>query len=126
MPNYRRIFAPGGTFFFTVNLLDRGSRLLTDKHDLLMGAISKVRASYSFDVDALVVLPDHLHTIWTLPESDSDYALRWRYLKAAFSREIEPDDLQTLSRIHRRERGIWQRRFWEHTIHDDRDYIEHL
>ena len=125
MANYRRNFVPGGSFFFTVNLADRRSRLLTDKIDLLRGAIKDTRARFPFTLDAVVVLPDHLHAIWTLGDEDADYATRWRTIKSAFSRGIEPSERRTKSRMAKRERGIWQRRYWEHTLKDERDFERH-
>jgi putative transposase len=125
MANYRRNFVAGGSFFFTVNLADRRSRLLTDKIDLLRGAIKDTRARLPFILDAIVVLPDHLHAIWTLRDEDDDYAIRWRTIKSAFSRGIEPTERRSTSRMAKGERGIWQRRYWEHTLKDERDFERH-
>jgi putative transposase len=110
--NYRRNFVPGGSFFFTVNLADRRSRLLTDRIGLLREAFRYVRARHPFTLDAIVVLPDHLHAIWTLPPGDADYALRWRLVKAVFSRGIDAGERISASRERKGERGIWQRRYW--------------
>jgi putative transposase len=85
MTSYRRNFIPGGTYFFTVNLASRRSRLLTEHIDSLRNAFRYVKARHPFTVDATVVLPDHLHAIWTLPEGNSDFAMRWRLINAAFS-----------------------------------------
>jgi putative transposase len=126
MTNYRRNRVPGGTYFFTINLLDRRSRLLTDRIDLLREATRKIRCIHPFTIDAWVVLPDHMHCLWTLPEDDTDYTTRIRLLKAAFSKSITPHETLSPSRIARNERGIWQRRFWEHTIRDDKDYAAHM
>ena len=116
MSDYRRNFVPGGTFFFTVNLADRYSRRLTDSIDSLHSAFRQARARHPFTVDAIVVMPDHLHAIWTLPSGDADYSTRWQLIKAAFSRGIEAVEQRSKSRMRKGERGIWQRRFWEHTI----------
>jgi putative transposase len=126
MTNYRRNFVPGGSYFFTVNLADRRLRLLTEHIDLLRAAFRYAQARHSFEVAAAVILPDHLHTIWTLPEGDADYALRWRLIKSAFSRGLPNDEQISASRARRAERGIWQRRYWEHTVRDEDDFARHV
>src|SRR5580704_6884082 len=88
MPNYRRAFVPGGCWFFTANLLDRRSRLLTEQIDSLRDAIAQTRRRHPFHIDAFVVLPDHIHAIWTLPPGDTDFPLRWRLIKSAFARSL--------------------------------------
>jgi REP element-mobilizing transposase RayT len=88
MANYRRNFLPGGSYFFTVNLADLRRALLTDHIDILRTAFRQVHARHPFAVEAAVVLPDHLHAIWTLPEDDADFAMRWRLIKSAFSRDL--------------------------------------
>ena len=123
---YRRSNAMGGTFFFTVNLQDRASRLLTKHIDVLREAVCKVRRSHPIDIVAMVVLPDHLHAIWTLPHGDFNYPVRWSLIKAGFSRKMEPGEPANNSRARKRERGIWQRRYWEHQIRDDNDLIQHI
>ncbi len=125
MSNYRRHFVPGGTFFFTVNLADRRSSLLIDRIDLLRAAIKEIRQRFPFTLEAIVVLPDHLHSIWTLRDGDDDYATRWRMIKSVFSRGIEPEEHRSKSRMAKSERGIWQRRYWEHTLKDERDFNRH-
>jgi putative transposase len=115
MPRYRRHFVPGGSYFFTVNLNDRSSRLLTEQVDLLRAAFRYARESHKFSVDAIVILPEHLHCIWTLPAGDSDFAMRWRIIKSAFSRGLPRHEWISPSRLRKGERGIWQRRYWEHT-----------
>jgi putative transposase len=82
----------------------------------------RARARAPFHIDAFLVLPDHLHCIWTLPDGDSDFSFRWNAIKIAFSRRIPSGAYRSVSRIGKRERGIWQRRFWEPTIRDDADY----
>jgi putative transposase len=126
MTNYRRNFVPGGCKFFTVNLAERKSRLLTDHVDLLRGAFRYARGRYPFTIEAIVVLPDHLHSIWSLPDNDADYATRWRLIKAAFSRTLPAGERISSSRLRKGERGIWQRRYWEHTLRDERDYERHV
>jgi putative transposase len=88
MPNYRRAFVPGGCWFFTANLLDRRSRLLTDQIEALREATRRARERHPFHIDAFVVLPDHIHAIWTLPEGDADFSTRWRLIKIVFSKSI--------------------------------------
>jgi putative transposase len=126
MTNYRRNCVPGATCFFTINLLDRRSRLLTEEIALLREAARTIRRTHPFHIDACVILPDHMHWFWTLPEQDDHYATRIRLLKTRFSKAIIPNETLSASRIARKERGIWQRRFREHTIRDDRDYAAHL
>ena len=81
---------------------------------------------HSFKIDAMVVLPEHMHCIWTLPTDDADYAIRWSLIKSGFSREIPVTERRSKSRQARGERGIWQRRYWEHLIRDDRDFERHV
>ena len=88
MPNYRRVFVAGGCYFFTVNLLDRNSRLLVDHIDSLRTAVRETRHRFPFEIDAMVILPDHIHAIWTLPEGNSDFSVRWRWIKIRFSKSI--------------------------------------
>jgi putative transposase len=126
MPDYRRNRVLGGTFFFTVNLRDRSSALLVMHIDALRDAVRSVRARSPFHIDAWVVLPDHMHCIWTLPPCDDDFSGRWREVKKAFTRTIPATEYRSPVRRERGERGIWQRRFWEHTIRDDRDYASHM
>ncbi len=123
---YRRANVAGACYFFTVNLADRQSDLLVLKIDLLRDAVRKVRAAYPFEIIAMVVLPDHLHAIWRMPECDADFALRWSLIKAAFSRALPKTELINPSRKSKRERGIWQRRYWEHQIRDDDDMDKHV
>lgn len=126
MTDYRRNFLVGGSFFFTVNLAERHLRLLTDHIDELRTAFRETRRHHPFTIDAMVVLPDHLHTIWTLPEGDADFATRWRLIKSAFSRTLAAGERISKSRAAKGERGIWQRRCWEHTIRDDNDFARHV
>ncbi len=126
MPNYRRAWVPGGTYFFTVNLLERRQTLLLDRVDALRWAFRTARAARSFDVIALVVLPDHVHCVWRLPRDDADNATRWRHIKTLFSQALPPDERRSARRIAKCERGIWQRRFWERLLRDDRDLAHHV
>ena len=127
MPNYRRIRIPGGCFFFTVNLLARrGNDLLTRRIDLLRDSVRRVRKTRPFAIDAWVVLPDHLHCIWTLPPGDADFSTRWRLIKSTFSEGLPAAERLSAVRQRRGERGIWQRRFWEHAIRDDADFAAHM
>jgi putative transposase len=126
MTNYRRNFLAGGSFFFTVNLAERRLRLLTDHVGTLRTAFRQTRRRHSFTIAAIVVLPDHLHTIWTLPEGDADFSTRWRLIKSAFSRNLAAGERISQSRAAKGERGIWQRRYWEHTIRDDDDFAHHV
>ncbi len=123
---YRRNFIAGGSFFFTVNLAERRLRLLTQHIDELRGAFRETRQRHPFTIDAVVVLPDHLHAVWTLPEGDADFATRWRLIKSAFSRSLPNGERISDSRAAKGERGIWQRRYWEHTIRDQNDFARHV
>jgi putative transposase len=126
MTNYRRNFLSGGSFFSTVNLAERRLRLLTAHIDLLRQAFRNVRRRHPFDIEAIVVLPDHLHAVWTLPEDDADFALRWRLIKTIFSRGLPAGERISASRAGKAERGIWQRRYWEHTLRDEKDFARHV
>ena len=127
MTNYRRIYTPGATWFFTVNLAERNNNaLLIDNIEQLRQAFRYVKQQRPFDINAVVVLPEHLHCIWTLPPGDNDYSTHWNLLKAHFSRSIDKGERVCASRISKRERGIWQRRFWAHLIIDERDFNQHI
>ena len=115
MPNYRRMRVDGGCWFFTVNLQDRRQTLLADHIDKLRDAVAKVQHKRPFTIDVFVVLPDHLHTIWTLPPDDDDFSTRWRLIKTLFVRALP-----------KQEGLVWQPRFWEHMIRDQRDYENHV
>jgi len=110
--NYRRAWHPGGTYFFTVNLLHRhGNDLLVQHIDELREAVRVTKRSHPFDIHAWVVLPDHLHCVISLPPDDSDFASRWRLIKLLFSRSIPTTEWRNEARHRRGERGIWQRRY---------------
>jgi putative transposase len=126
MVNYRRARIAGASYFFTVNCAERhGNRLLIENIDLLRECFRKVMRAHPFELDAVVILPEHLHCIWTLPEGDDDYKTRWALIKAGFSRALPPIEHRSESRMNRGERGIWQRRYWEHLIRDERDFEQH-
>ena len=120
---YRRNREAGGTYFFTVALADRTADTLVAQVDLVREAFRIARARRPFVVEAVVVLPEHLHTIWTLPEGDTDYPLRWTHLKTHFSRALAAR--VPVSRNQRGEFGVWERRYWEHTIRDEADFARH-
>ena len=106
MSNYRRNRVLGGTYFFTVNLLERKKTLLVDHIEELRNAVRNTKIKRPFHIDAWVVLPDHMHCIWTLPENDADYSARWREIKKAFSKSIPKNEYRSKIRISRNERGI--------------------
>jgi putative transposase len=125
MVRYRRNILPGGTFFFTVTLADRRSSALVDHIGTLRKAFRVARGERPFEIDAVVILPDHLHAIFTLPQADADYSGRWRRIKGDFSRSL----LESGVPVRRRPNGdlaFWQRRFWEHTIRDENDFARHV
>jgi putative transposase len=123
---YRRANTEGGTYFFTVNLADRQSNLLVRHIEDLRAVTQTVKQAHSFTIVAMVVLPEHLHTIWRLPPGDANYPLRWSQIKAGFSRRIPNGERIRPSRQTKRERGIWQRRYWEHQIRDEDDLARHV
>ncbi|MBA3015558.1 MAG: transposase [Proteobacteria bacterium] len=126
MTNYRRNRVPGGTYFFTVAIADRRCDLLA-RHAEHFKAVFREEQQRAFFINlALALLPDHLHAVWQLPEGDSDYSSRWRRIKAGFTRLFPSGERVSSSRAARGERGIWQRRFWEHTIQDQDDLQRHL
>jgi putative transposase len=125
MPDYRRAKIGGGTFFFTLTLADRSSDLLVREIDRLRRAYSQVQKRRPFETIAICILPDHLHVVWTLPDGDSDFAMRWSLIKSEFSRGL-PVAGRSPSKVAKRERGIWQRRYWEHAIRDETDLIRHI
>lgn len=126
MPEYRRAEVPNGTYFFTVAIAERHRALLTDHIDDLRHAFRLARTARPFAIDAIVILPDHLHCLWILPPGDANFSVRWAHVKTAFSRRIPLGERRRASRIAKRERGIWQRRYWEHLIKDDDDLKRHI
>jgi putative transposase len=131
MPNYRRYREAGNIFFFTLVTFKRRP-LFKDKfcRIALRDSINFVRNKYPFEIEAWVLMPDHLHYLWTLPNKDNDISLRWRIIKSSFTRKVKPlfheEEWMNNSRIKRKESTIWQRRFWEHQIEDQKDYNNHF
>ena len=126
MTNYRRNRLAGGTYFFTVTIAERHLDMLVKHVQHLNAALRNEHQRAPFMNLAFVALPDHLHAIWRLPQGDSDYSNRWRRIKAGFSRALPLDERVSTSRETKGERGIWQRRFWEHTVRDEDDLQLHL
>jgi putative transposase len=128
MPEYRRVYLKGGTYFFTVVTYKRihvfknvpAIRLLND-------CIKATMQNYPFKINAMVILPDHVHTIWTMPDVDDDFSTRWRLIKKRFSRKFQSVHPASVSgsMVKKQEQGIWQKRFWEHLIRDDEDFNMH-
>jgi putative transposase len=125
MVRYRRNFVPGGTYFFTVTLADRRSTMLIDHVAASRAAFRMTRRERPFSIEAAVILPDHLHVVFTLPPADADFSGRWRRIKGHFSRAL----LDHGARLDRQPNGrmvLWQGRFWEHTIRDEVDFERHV
>ena len=125
MVRYRRNFVEGGTYFFTATLVDRRSSALIDHIGALRAAIRSTRQAHPFTIDAVVVLPDHLHIVMTLPTGDADYPNRWRLIKRRFTDAVVKAGA-SVARNRNGEHALWQRRFWEHTIRDDGDFERHV
>ena len=123
---YRRAQTAGASYFFTVNLADRKSDLLVRHISTLREVTRIVKHAHPFVIEAMIVLPEHLHAIWKLPEGDADYPMRWSLIKSSFSRGLEKTESIRASRLNKRERGIWQRRYWEHQIRDECDFERHV
>ncbi len=122
---YRRLHVAGGTYFFTVVAYDRGTDLFVRNIDLLRHTVEVARRRRPFAIIAAVVLPDHLHMVWRLPDDDADNATRWSLIKAGFSRAT-PRQADEPQRRSKRERCLWQRRYWEHLIRNDDDLARHV
>ncbi|MCP4697078.1 MAG: transposase [Gammaproteobacteria bacterium] len=125
MVQYRRNLLPGATYFFTVNLADRRSCMLTEHVDILRSAFRKTRTAYPFAIEAIVVLPEHLHALITMPENDADYPGRWKAIKSAFTRMLRKQNI-ILPGLPEGGYRLWQRRYWEHTIRGDEDLQRHF
>lgn len=131
MPNYRRAYIPGGTYFFTVKT-ERNAPIFSQKRfvDILDNITKMAFDRWPTEVSAFVLLPDHLHTIWTLPGNDFNYSTRWAWIKKEFSkRYLDAGGVEqntSASRIKNRRLGVWQRRFWEHFIQDEDDFEAHF
>jgi len=128
MPEYKRAFSPGGTFFFTVVTARRRPILISPPAlQALRSAMRETMDQRPFSIDAIVILPDHLHCIWSLPPGDADFAIRWRLIKSRFTRKFLAgggrEAVRSKSRVAHGERGIWQRRYWEHTIRDETSFF---
>ena len=126
MSRYRRVKIPGASYFFTVAIADRSDDLLIRHVDLLRDVYAAVQCRLPFETIAICVLPDHLHAVWRLPEGDSNFPLRWSQIKSGFSRKLPAGTLRTPSKIARREKGHWQRRYWEHAVRDEVDLTRHI
>ena len=132
MPNYHRVWLPGGTFFFTL-VTNQRKPIFQDQYarDALSDAMEYAKdRGDNFQMDAVCLLPDHLHCIWTLPEGDTGYPTRWKMIKARFSRIYRnlggAESVISVSRMSKGDSGVWQRRYWEHTIRDKTDLIRHI
>jgi len=126
---YRRFYTPGGTYFFTLVTYRRRNLFFnTQRKDLLLESINDVQKRHPFSLTAWVILPNHIHCIWTLPENDFDFSTRWRLIKSTFTRKFtdKPQEKLSVSRLKKGEQGVWQRRFWEHQIRDENDFKQHL
>ena len=130
MSNYHRSTTSGATYFFTVVTYKRNPILCNPAiREALRKAIIKVKKQMPFTIEAWVLMPDHLHCIWTLPPKDNDYSKRWGLIKRAVSRSCKSFIAQvehTTSGIKRHELAFWQRRFWEHQIRDKNDFNQHM
>lgn len=131
MTNWRRAQVPGGTFFFTLVTEERAPILTTPlARSVLREVTLECRRQWPFHVEAVVLMPDHLHTVWRLPEGDSDYSKRWGWLKKEFTKRWlaggGTERPVAKSRWRNRRHGVWQRRFWEHVIRDELDLGRHL
>jgi len=126
MSSYTRLRIPGRRYFFTVCLADRSSDLLTARIDDLRGAFATVMMHRPFAIEAIVALPDHLHTVIRLPPGDADFSTRWKEIKCGFTKRIGADVSRSRSRARKGEAGVWQRRFWEHAIRDEDDFARHV
>jgi putative transposase len=131
MPNYVRAFQPGGTFFITLVTEGRVPIFAEESaRAMLHVAFERCRLLHSFVLDAIVLLPDHLHFLVTLPEDDADFSVRIANIKANFTRRYleanGAEQARSVSRLRQRARGVWQRRFWEHTIRDPTDLLHHF
>ncbi len=127
--HYRRDYTTGATYFFTV-VTFRRIPLFTQPQLVasLRRAFQEEMARRLFTIDAIVVMPDHIHAVWTLPQDDADYSVRWRNIKRALTASVRTEQRPAVfgSRRHKKEQGIWQRRFWEHRIRDAQDFEHHV
>ena len=121
---YRRFYKPGARYFFTV-VTENRAPILIDNIERLRSAFRLCMSRYPFEIEAIVILPDHLHALWRLPEDDANFSKRWMVIKRKFSSGLLADNV-TDSKSKKREKGIWQRRFWEHCIRDEDDWRHHV
>ncbi|MBN2355543.1 transposase [candidate division KSB1 bacterium] len=131
MPDYRRLYCPGATYFFTVVTFNRRPIFSeSSARQILHQAWMKAMLELPFECPAICLLPDHLHALWKLPENDADFSTRWRLIKANFTKRYlssgGTDGYLNRSRIKKNEHAVWQRRFWEHCIRDDKDFTRHF
>jgi putative transposase len=131
MSHYRRPLVTGGTYFFTVVSYQRRPILtLPPARRALHEAMALTRRERPFEIVAMVLLPDHLHAVWSLPEGDADFSVRWKLIKTRVTLALADHDLapcgKTTSRRRRKERNVWQRRFWDHAIRNDEDFRNHV
>jgi REP-associated tyrosine transposase len=130
VPDYRRAYVPGGMYFFTL-VTERRAPILTDPNarEFLRQAFVRCRSGWPFRIEAIVLLPDHLHAIWSLPRGDANYSLRWAWIKKEFTKSWigagGSEEAISASRRRNRRRGVWQRRFWEHCLEDEDDLERH-
>lgn len=126
MRTYKRVKIKGGCYFFTVNTAERqGNDLLVRHIEELREAFRLTQRDHPFKMEAVVIMPDHLHCLWQLPPGDDDFPIRWYLIKSRFSRSIKSGEAISKSRQRKGERGLWQRRYWEHVIRDETDYSRH-
>ena len=123
---YRRHYQQGASYFFTINLADRSSDLLIKQIETLRYAFKTVKQKHPFHIDTIVILPDHVHMLCTMPDNDANFSIRIKLIKYYFSYHIAKNEPISKSRRKKEERGIWQRRFWEHCIRDEADYRAHI
>ncbi|MBI3773509.1 MAG: transposase [Gammaproteobacteria bacterium] len=126
---YRRAFVSGCSFFFTVVTEQRRPLLVSPEAvNILRMAFRVVRSTHPFEVDAIVILPDHLHCIWTLPPGDADFATRWRLIKTWFTKHCDPASrmMPNRARVTKGQQAIWQHRYWEHALKNDADFSRHV
>jgi len=126
---YRRAFIPGGSFFFTLVTEKRRAIFNEAQHvDTLRAAFANIKAQRPFEIDAIVIMPDHLHCIWTLPPDDMDFATRWRLIKTWFTKHCDHSlrPAPNKARQHKQEQAIWQHRYWEHLLRDEADFARHV
>ena len=126
---YRRDYTQGASYFFTVVTFRRVKFLQSvEAVNFMRQAFKDEMTRRPFIIDAIVIMPDHIHSVWTLPDGDADYSMRWRNIKRAFTQHITPEQRPAVyaSRQHKGEQAIWQRRFWEHRIRDEDDFARHV